>query len=379
MEVRWEMRIEWCSCSPRNVLRHVSETFRGGVCTALECETWCKVYFSVGIVAVKIEIVRKFIERKALSGGARPQQLAGKAWEIPLEHQRTLYVKSNRTSAGSLGSRLVFRTYSPYRKKTLNNSTSAPPGNPKCLQTVSVGHTGYPASSSTITKRDGGNINFTHRWSTRLSLRNTVFQAELLALLKAVEHAFALPTQQLTILVDKQASIQSAANPKSHNTIPLKIIFKLLHGHPHIRVQWIKAHVGYIGNEEVDRLAKEAAETESFPETPFELRKSFIKIIQRQKMMATWQVAWYDGDTKRLIHNNLSKVSLQPINCTRNEILFFTDMGLSHRISIDSTLPIHHSVLVGELTHQSIMPWNASSQPPTIWHHPDNNISQSSA
>ncbi|GBM25360.1 Putative protein in type-1 retrotransposable element R1DM [Araneus ventricosus] len=51
-------------------------------------------------------------------------------------------------------------------------------------------------------------VNITHRWSTRLSLRNTVFQAEILALLKAVEHVVALPTQQLSILVDNQASIK---------------------------------------------------------------------------------------------------------------------------------------------------------------------------
>ncbi|GBN35604.1 hypothetical protein AVEN_174293-1 [Araneus ventricosus] len=54
----------------------------------------------------------------------------------------------------------------------------------------------------------------THRWSTRLSIRNTVFQAEILAILKAVEHTVALPTQQLTIHVEKQAIIQSAAKPK---------------------------------------------------------------------------------------------------------------------------------------------------------------------
>ncbi|GBN32383.1 hypothetical protein AVEN_109214-1 [Araneus ventricosus] len=121
-------------------------------------------------------------------------------------------------------------------------------------------------------------VDITHRWSTRLSLRNTVFQAEILALLKAVEHAVSLPTQQLTILVDNQASINSAANPKSHNSIARKI-FKLLHSHPHIRVSWIKALAGYIGNEEEDRLAKEAAEAENFPETPFELPKSFIQNI----------------------------------------------------------------------------------------------------
>ncbi|GBM69068.1 Putative protein in type-1 retrotransposable element R1DM [Araneus ventricosus] len=52
------------------------------------------------------------------------------------------------------------------------------------------------------------------------------------------------------------------------------------------------------------------------------------------------------------------------------------DMGLSLRFSKDSTLPKPHSVLVGESAHQSIMLRFASSQPPTIWHHPANNISQ---
>ncbi|GBN16995.1 hypothetical protein AVEN_140111-1 [Araneus ventricosus] len=119
-------------------------------------------------------------------------------------------------------------------------------------------------------------VKITHRWSTRLCLRNIVFQAEILALLKAVEDAVAFPTQQLTILVENQASIKSAANPKSHNSIARKI-FKLLNSHRHIRVLWIKAHTGYIGNEEADRLAKEAAETENFPETPLEFPKPFIK------------------------------------------------------------------------------------------------------
>ncbi|GBN81107.1 hypothetical protein AVEN_146505-1 [Araneus ventricosus] len=62
-------------------------------------------------------------------------------------------------------------------------------------------------------------LNITHKWS----LRNTVVQAEILALLKALEHASVLPTQQLTILVGNKASIQSAANPKSQNTIVRKI------------------------------------------------------------------------------------------------------------------------------------------------------------
>ncbi|GBO45380.1 hypothetical protein AVEN_124575-1 [Araneus ventricosus] len=51
-------------------------------------------------------------------------------------------------------------------------------------------------------------------------------------------------------------------------------------------------------------------------------------------------------------------------------------MGLSLPFSKDSTLPKPLSVLVGESAHQSIMLRFASSQLPTIWHHPANNISQ---
>ncbi|GBO25606.1 hypothetical protein AVEN_2358-1 [Araneus ventricosus] len=44
-------------------------------------------------------------------------------------------------------------------------------------------------------------------------------------------------------------------------------------------------------------------------------------------MVATWQMAWDDGDTRMLIHSIIPKISLQPINWTRNEVLFFTGHG----------------------------------------------------
>ncbi|GBM00497.1 hypothetical protein AVEN_111728-1 [Araneus ventricosus] len=50
-------------------------------------------------------------------------------------------------------------------------------------------------------------VNIFHRWSTRLSLRNTVFQTEILALLKAVEHAVAL-NNWLFLWTTKPASNQ---------------------------------------------------------------------------------------------------------------------------------------------------------------------------
>ncbi|GBL72013.1 hypothetical protein AVEN_115045-1 [Araneus ventricosus] len=189
--------------------------------------------------------------------------------EFNLSHKLTKQLLNsppgNRRSAGTWGSRLVFKTYRPIARK-LNNSTSVSPGNLRCLQDnlhgSFAGHTGYTSSSSTSTKEARGtalyrlrlplstnvididpseiqeyatglsahssehlsptkislengdnintglriytdvsetekgvgaafcvltDINITHRWSTSLSLRSTVFQAEILALLKAVE------------------------------------------------------------------------------------------------------------------------------------------------------------------------------------------------
>ncbi|GBN50374.1 Putative protein in type-1 retrotransposable element R1DM [Araneus ventricosus] len=220
-------------------------------------------------------------------------------------------------------------------------------------------------------------VNITHRWSTRLSLRNTVYQAEIVALLKAVEHAITLPTQQRTILIDNQASIKSAANPKSHNSIARKI-FKLLHSHRHIRVSWINAHAGYIGNEEADRLAKEAAETENLSETPLEFPKSFIKTFLRQKMLATWQMSWDDENTGRLIYNIIPKVSLQPINWTRNEVLFLTGHGpfpsFLQRFNLSETsfcscgeigTPIHYATVCLLTTSHHMAPHSQQHQP--VW------------
>ncbi|GBN80437.1 hypothetical protein AVEN_196684-1 [Araneus ventricosus] len=57
-------------------------------------------------------------------------------------------------------------------------------------------------------------VNITYRWSTRPYLRNTVFQAEILALLKAVEHAVSLPTQQLTYSSRQPSQHQFSSKPK---------------------------------------------------------------------------------------------------------------------------------------------------------------------
>ncbi|GBM64471.1 hypothetical protein AVEN_194230-1 [Araneus ventricosus] len=297
-------------------------------------------------------------------------KIAGKSWGVPLNHRRTLYktVTERVLAQGAVAWSAVILGIPPLHlqlqreargtalfRLRLPLSTNVSDIDPSEIEEKATGWAAHPSEHLSPTQTslyDGGNINtglriytdrsktdkgvgaafcvltdvnITHRWSSRLSLRNTVFHAEILSLLKALEHVVALTTQRMTILVN-QASIKSTVNPNSHNSIGQKF-FKLLHSPPHIKVSCIKAHAGYIGKEESDILAKEATEMENYPEPPLEFPESLIKTFLLQKMLATWQMAWDDGDTGRLILNIIPKVSFQPINRTRNEDLLFIGHG----------------------------------------------------
>ncbi|GBM25710.1 hypothetical protein AVEN_241982-1 [Araneus ventricosus] len=168
--------------------------------------------------------------------------------------------------------------------------------------------------------------NIVYRWSAKLQDYNRVFQAELLALKHATDHATSLPHQLITILVDNQASFQAAANPRSRNTTAREICKNLI-TNKHIHISWIKAHVGYDGNEEEDRLAKEAAKSDRDPPS-VKAPISFLKsIFKKKKMMEDWQSDWEDEDTGRSTFNILPRVSTQPCYWKREEILSFAGHG----------------------------------------------------
>ncbi|GBN15574.1 hypothetical protein AVEN_216399-1, partial [Araneus ventricosus] len=152
--------------------------------------------------------------------------------------------------------------------------------------------------------------NIVYRWLAKLQDYNTVFQAELLAVKHVTDHATSLPHQPITILVDNQASVQAAANPRNINTTARKICKSLI-SNKHIHISWIKADVGYDGNEKADRLAKESAE---FDRDPLSVKApiSILKLIFKKRMMEDWQSDWEDEDTGRSTFNILPRVSIQP-------------------------------------------------------------------
>ncbi|GBN53424.1 hypothetical protein AVEN_249020-1 [Araneus ventricosus] len=81
----------------------------------------------------------------------------------------------------------------------------------------------------------------------------------------------------------------------------------------------IKAHVGYDGNEEADRLAKEAAESDRDP-LSVKAPISILKSVFKKKMMEDWQSDWEDEDTGRSTFKILPRVSTHPCYWKREEI-----------------------------------------------------------
>ncbi|GBM09717.1 hypothetical protein AVEN_186420-1 [Araneus ventricosus] len=141
-----------------------------------------------------------------------------------------------------------------------------------------------------------------YQWSAKLNDNITVFQAELTALHEAVIYASHLPNHNTSkIHVDNRASIMASSNSKSTKETARKI-FKILFTNPRIKVSWVKAHAGNIGNERADQLAKDATQ-HGQPYSHTKLPKPHIKGLLQKRMLEEWQTSWKNGDTGWKIFN----------------------------------------------------------------------------
>ncbi|GBM63825.1 hypothetical protein AVEN_262711-1 [Araneus ventricosus] len=117
---------------------------------------------------------------------------------------------------------------------------------------------------------------------------NTAFQAQLTALQEAVIYASHLTNHNtFKIHVDNRESIMASSNSKSTNQTARQI-FKILLTNPRIKVWWVKAHAGNIGNEIEDELVKDATQHgQLFSLT--KLLKPHIKGLLRKSMLEEWR------------------------------------------------------------------------------------------
>ncbi|GBM16570.1 hypothetical protein AVEN_223502-1 [Araneus ventricosus] len=94
---------------------------------------------------------------------------------------------------------------------------------------------------------------------------------------------------------------------------------------PSLNIGWVKGHVGVLGKETADKLAKQATirgEIHYFLAT-----KSYLKNLLHKVSINKWQQEWATGDTGRTIYNISPKVITNPVPWTRESILFATRHG----------------------------------------------------
>ncbi|XP_035217509.1 uncharacterized protein LOC118190839, partial [Stegodyphus dumicola] len=74
------------------------------------------------------------------------------------------------------------------------------------------------------------------------------------------------------------------------------------------KLEWIKAHAGYHGNELADHLAKEAATGQTDLQIDIPWPVSFLKRTMRLKAIGLWQQTWDNSETGRRAHYHISYV-----------------------------------------------------------------------
>lgn len=154
----------------------------------------------------------------------------------------------------------------------------------------------------------------------------TVYQAELLALQKAVELALNSDVNECSIYCDSRSVLETVIDSVSLHPLAVKIKTALTNSQKRgkiINLFWIKAHVGLEGNERADELAKDAALRRKTRADYEQCPVSFVKRQIRKETLDEWSRRYNDGKTASTTklffpqvvgaYSILKKIELTPI------------------------------------------------------------------
>ena len=136
-----------------------------------------------------------------------------------------------------------------------------------------------------------------YQGSLYLGTKTTVYQAEVIAVALAAGEILDLRDQRITFRIDNQAmlhSLNSHVCDQKSVWDSIRFLNKLGESNT-VQLQWIKAHVGHLGNEVADAMAKEgtlAAGTSALPLSPGLVPDAHIKSSIKAHIIALWKRRW---------------------------------------------------------------------------------------
>lgn len=134
----------------------------------------------------------------------------------------------------------------------------------------------------------------TQSWKGSMSRNNSVFQAELYAIYKAIEWLIR-KKKSITVIIytDSKSSLDILKRHQTSNGMAHKIKSKLIGSDSDlcVHLSWVRAHTGVLGNELADSLAKEAARESNRLHSLLK-PASFLKKTLKRQTLELWQERW---------------------------------------------------------------------------------------
>lgn len=143
---------------------------------------------------------------------------------------------------------------------------------------------------------------------------NTVFQAELMAINKALEWTVQYRSHdQVHLYSDSMSVLEALTDPTNRDPTIIKtksLYHKSLSDNKVTKLHWVKAHVGIEGNERADEAAKEATRQNIYH---WEILKSIsrVKYVLKAHSLFEWQVRWTESEKGRITNEYFPRISLK--------------------------------------------------------------------
>lgn len=148
---------------------------------------------------------------------------------------------------------------------------------------------------------------FNIKISKRITDRLSVYTTEIVAILLALQWIEDVKPLRSVICSDSLSVLNNliTGTSKARQDIMNEImqnLFRIRQGGLFVSFLWIPGHMGVVGNEEADQLAKEALQHTQI-EIKIKISKSEVKNIIAKETGRMWQREWDNGEKGRHMHN----------------------------------------------------------------------------